>query len=111
SVVVCCHALLQWRGQEGRVMGLLLGRPDFHWRGPASETYRPFATLGNSSYLGTFLLFTIAFTLGALLTLPRSRRWLALGLLALQIFVLGINQTRGAWLGAGVLGLTFALMT
>jgi tetratricopeptide (TPR) repeat protein/O-antigen ligase len=111
SGVVCCHALLQWWGQDSRVMGFLLGRPGFHWSGPGSESGRPFATLGNSSYLGTFLLFAIAFTLGALLTQPRSRRWPAFALLALQLFVLVINQTRGAWLGAGVLGLTFALLT
>jgi tetratricopeptide (TPR) repeat protein len=106
SVLICVHALVQWRGLESRLLPVLLGRPDFHWSGPASETYRPFATLGNSSFLGAFLVFALAFALGALVS--SRRRWPAAALVALVIVVLAVNQTRGAWLGAAAVGFTFA---
>jgi tetratricopeptide (TPR) repeat protein len=110
SVIICAHAILQWRGLESPVLARLLGQPEFRWDTVASESYRPFATLGNSSYLGTFLVFAIAFTLGALATLPRGRRWPAGLLLALLLLVLAVNQTRGAWLAAGALALTFTFL-
>jgi tetratricopeptide (TPR) repeat protein len=111
SVLVCTHAILQWRGLEGPVLSRLLGQPDFHWDTIASESYRPFATLGNSSYLGTFLVFATAFGLGTLFTLPQRCRWPAGLLLAVLALVLALNQTRGAWIAVAAVGLTFALLT
>jgi tetratricopeptide (TPR) repeat protein/O-antigen ligase len=110
SALVLADALLQWRGLEAPIMQRLLGLPGFHWNSIASETYRPFATLGNASYLGTFLVFAIAFTLGALVTVPRPRRWTVGLLLAVLGLVLIVNQTRGAWLAVAALTFTFALL-
>src|SRR5207249_555638 len=52
-----------------------------------------------------------AFGLGALISLPKGRRWPAALLLGLLGGVLVINQTRGAWLGTAALLFTFALLT
>jgi tetratricopeptide (TPR) repeat protein len=111
SVVMCLHALLQWRGMEQPVLAFLLRRPDFHWTAMGGESYRPFATLGNASYLGTFLVFAITFALGALVSVSRRGRWPAGALLGLLLFVLVLNQTRGAWLAVTAAAFTFALLS
>jgi O-antigen ligase/Tfp pilus assembly protein PilF len=110
SLVICAHALIQWRGLENRLLVSVLGPSALNWHMPNSEQYRPFATLGNPSFLGTYLVFAIAFGLGSVMALPRRRRWAGLFLLGLLTFVLLINQTRGAWLAAAAMGVTFALL-
>lgn len=110
SLLISAHAIVQWLGLEGRIMSALLGTSDFHWRMIGSEEYRPFATLGNPSFLGTFLVFAIAFALGVLMMLPRKRCWPGLLLLGVLALVLVVNQTRGAWLAVAAMGLTFAVL-
>jgi O-antigen ligase len=110
SVLICAHALIQWLGLESRIVKGLLGDTGFHWQQIGAERYRPFAMLGNPSFLGTYLVFAIAFALGVLMTLPRKLRWLGLLLLGLLTLVLVVNQTRGAWLAVAAAGLTFALL-
>jgi Tfp pilus assembly protein PilF/O-antigen ligase len=111
SLVVGIHALLQWRGLEQPVMALIFHKPGFHWTALGGEAVRPFASLGNASYLGTFLVFAIAFALGGLISAPRRWRWPVGALLGLLLFVLVLNQTRGAWLGAAAAAFTFAMLT
>ena len=72
---------------------------------------RPFATLGNASYFGTLLVFTITFALGAMITVRGRARWLVGALLGLLLFVLVLNQTRGAWLAVTVAAFTFGLLS
>src|SRR5438445_2929781 len=82
SVVVCAHALIQWRGLDTGIVASVLNLPGFRGDARDSERYRPFATLGNPSFLGAFLVFAIAFALGGLMTVRKGRRWLAALLLA-----------------------------
>lgn len=78
---------------------------------------RPFSTLGNPVFLGSFLVLSIPFTFsemaGGLTGRPLARLGLAVNmsglgiLLAMQLLVLYWTASRGAWLGL-VGGLAFA---
>src|SRR5262249_41673808 len=98
-------------GLDTGIIASVLNQPGFRWDALDSERYRPFASIGNPSFLGALLVFAIAFALGAFMTLPKGRRWPAALLLGLLGVVLVVNQTRGAWLGTAALLFTFALLT
>jgi tetratricopeptide (TPR) repeat protein len=111
SLLLCLHAILQWRGLEQPVLAFLLRRPHVHWASGGGEQYRPFATLGNASYFGTLLVFAITYALGALITVRSRARWLVGALIGLLLFVLVLNQTRGAWLAVTAAAFTFSLLS
>lgn len=67
-------------------------------------TGRVWSTFGNADTLGTYLLFPLALSLGLALSTPKGWRslgwWLAAALIASALW---LTETRGAWLGAGVM--------
>ena len=67
-------------------------------------------TLGHSNYLGNFLLYTTPLSAGlALASRGRARRIASSGA-ALSVAAIAFSGTRGAWVGAIVGALTFALL-
>ncbi|OFV81105.1 MAG: hypothetical protein A2W26_05270 [Acidobacteria bacterium RBG_16_64_8] len=92
SVIVAVYGLLQYAG----VVSL---PEDLPW----VETKRAFATYGNPSVLGGFLVFAVTVALGLALferrRLWRMVYWTGFGLCGLALLV---TFTRGAWIGGAV---------
>ena len=101
-------AVLVWGSLPMVVYGLLQasGLDPLAWRTDAASGV--LSTVGRANFFGSYLVLTVPLT--AAWALQERRRWLAWLLLASQLFCLALTQARGAWLGAGVAGLVFAVL-
>jgi len=96
--LVSAYALLQFVGVD-----------PFGW---VNETGRVFATLGNPDMLGTYLVFPVALAAGLALSAPRGRSAFAWwSVTALIAGALVATLTRGAWIGALAVALSFAVVS
>jgi putative inorganic carbon (HCO3(-)) transporter len=94
SVIVTGYGVLQYAGLD-----------PIHWGPLPFETHRAFSTYGNPDLLGGFLMFSVPVAMGLALAeqnlVWRLIYWAGL---ALNVVVLIVTFTRGAWIG-GVIGL------
>ncbi|HEB12538.1 MAG TPA: hypothetical protein ENI11_02560 [Actinobacteria bacterium] len=75
---------------------------------PAGEDLsRVFSTLGNSVYLGSYLVLVIPLALGLFFTAKSRARYLYGAVLILSSLALILTYTRAAWLGAAIAGVVF----
>ena len=96
GVVVSAYALLQYVGVD-----------PYHW---TNDIGRVFATFGNADMLGSYLVFPLALALGLAVSsdrrLPSAGWWAAAALTAAALWA---SATRGGWIGALAVILSFAL--
>lgn len=102
--------LARWMTITGALVSLyavwqIAGLDTANWLSGASYN-QAFSTWGNSTYLGGYLLFPLAFSVPVALAEER-RIWRSWGWFALAANFLGLiaSGTRGAWVAAFVMGL------
>jgi O-antigen ligase len=82
------YLLIQWARPKAKVMG----------------------TIGNSNYLGAYLLFPV-FALAGLSVLAKGKfRWLSIGLLVFVLGALLFSRARASWLGLVLSGPVFLIL-
>ena len=88
----------------GQFVGYYLGLPIPYFHPEVYAIFRPYATFIEPNPFGTFLTAQLALAVTLLIS-PAFRRWRAplLATLALQLAVLALNLSRGAWLAAGMM--------
>ena len=70
---------------------------------------RVFSTIGQAEWLGAYLVICLALGAGLLWQVRASWRWAALASLGIILVALLLTLSRGAYLGAGVAALVFAI--
>jgi O-antigen ligase/tetratricopeptide (TPR) repeat protein len=105
GLVASVYACLQFFGRDP-----FLSPSSYTFDSAEGGVLRVPGTLGHSNYLGNFLLYTTPLSVGLALGSHGRPRRIALAGAALSLAAIAFSGTRGAWLGAVVGGLIFALL-
>lgn len=92
SVIVCIEGAAQWWLGYGIII---------HW----AKSGAPIATIGNTNYVGVYLIFIIFAYLSIITYIPRYYKLLFLPSFALALLIMVQARARASWVGA-VVGLT-----
>ncbi len=93
---------------SGAVMAVIIIAQSFRWITTVYGETRPYGTLGNSDFAGTYLLFSVYFTL--LLFLKEKQTMFRYGALIIEILLfaaLFVNATRAVLVGIGASAVVF----